>query len=229
MRCTPIRLAVAALLAWSSAPALAARPLQTDDAGVIARGSCELEGSATRLSAADGRTHRNRPAGRLWRGLGQPARRGHRLVAQPGCARLQPLGQRQDGALGARRWPVRRRCLGARLDASNRQGTRQLMASCRHQREAPREPAPDGRLHRACQPGARTRRDRKTTVDPMGRGAGTCRLGRRAPLGADGRVVRRRPRTALVERRPALHGGAGPARSSTSPLAASSAQTGQAC
>ena len=34
-------------------PAFAGRPLQTEDAGVLARGECEVEGSAARLSAAD--------------------------------------------------------------------------------------------------------------------------------------------------------------------------------
>jgi hypothetical protein len=34
-------------------PAFAGRPLQTEDASVLARGECEVEGSTARLSAAD--------------------------------------------------------------------------------------------------------------------------------------------------------------------------------
>jgi hypothetical protein len=37
----------------TATPAFAGRPLQTEDAGVMARGECEVEGSAARLSAAD--------------------------------------------------------------------------------------------------------------------------------------------------------------------------------
>jgi len=40
-------------------PALAGRPLQTDDAGVLKRGACELEGASTRLSAPAGSTRDN--------------------------------------------------------------------------------------------------------------------------------------------------------------------------
>jgi len=39
----------------TTAPAFAGRPLQTEDAGVLARGTCEVEGSSARLSAADSR------------------------------------------------------------------------------------------------------------------------------------------------------------------------------
>ncbi|HET9204783.1 MAG TPA: hypothetical protein VFO28_01005, partial [Burkholderiaceae bacterium] len=46
-------LGTALCAAISTAPALAGRPLQTEDAGVLARGACEVEGSAARLSARD--------------------------------------------------------------------------------------------------------------------------------------------------------------------------------
>lgn len=42
----------AAMAGLFSAPAYAGRPLQTEDAGVLARGECELEGATQRLSAA---------------------------------------------------------------------------------------------------------------------------------------------------------------------------------
>ncbi|HYJ98956.1 MAG TPA: hypothetical protein VEX14_12920, partial [Burkholderiaceae bacterium] len=36
----------------TTTPVFAGRPLQTEDAGVLARGECEVEGSTARLSAA---------------------------------------------------------------------------------------------------------------------------------------------------------------------------------
>jgi hypothetical protein len=45
----------AALCAAALAPAIAGRPLETEDAGVLERGSCEVEGYAARLSAPGSR------------------------------------------------------------------------------------------------------------------------------------------------------------------------------